>query len=169
MKLYELGHNYKILNEFIENALSSDEMTEEDIQVYIDTLESIEDLFENKVENIVKFLKNIKSDIDALKAEEDRLSKKRKYLENKYNGLKNYIQNVFEINEIQKIKAGLFNVRLQKSPPSLEILDIDKIPAEFKIPQPEKIKNKEILDAIKLGMKVNCVRIIDGKKHIRFS
>jgi hypothetical protein len=167
--LYQLTEQYRKFNEFIENALDSDNVTEDDLQVYIETLEAIQDSIENKVENIAKFLKNIEGDIAAYKAEEERLQKKRKYLENKLKGLKEYTQSVLEMNGFEKIKAGTFNVRLQKNPPSVEVIDEKKIPVQYREPQPDKILTKLILEDLKAGKVVEGARIADEKKHLRIS
>lgn len=74
-KLYELGEQYRVFNNFVDSAWDNDDLTEDDLQLYIETLESIEDEISNKAENIAKFMKNIEGDIKALKEEEDRLAK----------------------------------------------------------------------------------------------
>ncbi len=57
-----------------------------------DTLESIEGAIEEKVEAIHRLYRNMQADIDALKAEEKRLSEKRKVLENEQKRLKEYTE-----------------------------------------------------------------------------
>jgi hypothetical protein len=168
-KLYELAEQYRKFHEYVEAALESEELTEDDLQMFIDTLEGVEDSLEGKVENIVKFLKGIEGDIKSYKAEEQRLAKRRKYLENKFDGLKEYTQSVLELNGIDKVRAGTFNVRLQKNPPSVEVLDATKIPSQYKEPQPDKVLSKLILEDLKTGKEVEGVRLAEDKKHIRIS
>lgn len=166
--LYDLTGQYKQFHDFVEAALDS-EVTEEDLQLYIDTLEAIEDSIENKVSNIVIFLKNIEGDIVAYKAEEERLQKKRKYLENKFKGLKEYTQSVLELNGMNKVKAGTFNVRLQKNPPSVNVINEKLIPQNYLIPQPAKIDTKGLLEAAKAGQVIEGVELVTDKKHLRIS
>jgi predicted nuclease with TOPRIM domain len=168
-KLYQLADQYLKFNEFVENALDSDGLTEDDLQMFVDTLDSIQDELEGKVENIAKFLKNIEGDIKAYKSEEERLEKKRKYLTNKFDGLKAYTLNMLEMAKIEKVKAGTFNVRLQKNNPSVFYIDETLIPAIYKTPQPDKISGTDILNDLKSGIVVAGARIADEKKHIRFS
>ncbi|MNX98847.1 hypothetical protein D3C86_1312720 [compost metagenome] len=168
-KLYELGEQYKAFNRFVDAAWDNEDLTEDDLQMYIETLESIEDEISNKVENIAKFMKNIEGDINAFKAEEERLAKKRKYLQNKYDGLKSYTQATLEVNKIDKVNAGLFKVRLQKNPPSLNILDERKIPDKYKIPQQPKVDTKTLLAEVKAGKVIEGVSLETEKKHLRIS
>lgn len=168
-KLYSLGEQYKTFNQFVDAALEGDEIAEDDLQMYIDTLEAIEDEIGNKVENIAKFLKNIQGDIKAFKEEEGRLKKKRGYLTNKYEGLKEYTQSVLELNKIDRVPAGTFDVKLQVSPPSVNIIDASKIPGKYKIEQEPKIDSKGLLADMKNGAKFEGVELIKDKKHLRIS
>jgi hypothetical protein len=168
-KLYELAEQFKNFNDYVENALESEDITEEDLQMYIDTLEGIQLNLEDKVENIAKFLKNIEGDIKAYKAEEDRLNKKRKYLTNKFEGLKEYTKQMLELSKIDKLKVGMFNVRLQNNPSSVGILNENEIPSEYKIPQPDKVNGAKILEELKLGLEIKGVKLIDDKRHLRIS
>lgn len=168
-KLYELAAQYKQFHTYVEDALGAEDLTEDDLQMFLDTLDSIQDSVEGKVENIVKFLKSIEGDIKTFKEEEKRLAQKRKYLENKFDGLKTYTQSVLEINGFEKVKAGTFSVRLQKNPPSVFITNENLIPAQYRIAQPDKIANKDILEDLKNGVIVEGAVIADEKKHIRIS
>jgi cell fate (sporulation/competence/biofilm development) regulator YmcA (YheA/YmcA/DUF963 family) len=168
-KLYELAEQFRSFNEFVENALDSEDITEDDLQMYIDTLEGIQCNVEDKVENIVKFLKNIEGDIKAYKAEEERLAKKRKYLNNKFEGLKEYTKQTLEFAKIDKLKVGTFNVRLQKNNPSVAIVNELVIPESYRTPQPDKINNAEILVALKLGAIIEGAMLVDDKRHLRIS
>lgn len=168
-KLYTLGEQYKAFNEFVDAAWDNEDLTEDDLELYIETLESIEDELSNKVENIAKFMKNIESDIEAFKAEEKRLARKRKYLENKYNGLKSYTQSVLEVNKIDKVNAGMFKVKLQKNPPSINILNSNKVPSTYKIAQEPKIDSKKLLNDVKNGAVIEGVELVTDKQHLRIS
>ncbi|MEK4006456.1 siphovirus Gp157 family protein [Paenibacillus sp. FSL H3-0333] len=171
-KLYQLGDQYRSFNEFVDAAWDNEEMTEDDLQMYIDTLEAIEDELNGKVENITKFMKNIEGDIESFKTEEARLAKKRRYLQNKYDGLKSYMQSILIANKIDKVNAGTFKVSVRKTNPSVGILDEAKIPPTFKIAQPDKVDLKNLLKALKnLGEDetIEGATLISDKKHIIIS
>ncbi|WP_339193884.1 siphovirus Gp157 family protein [Paenibacillus sp. FSL P4-0176] len=168
-KLYDLGEKYRRFNDFVDAAWDDEDLTEDDLQMYIETLESIEDEVSVKVENIVKFMKNIEGDIEAYKNEEKRLEKKRKYLQNKFDGLKNYMQTTLEIGNIDKVNAGTFKVKLQTNPPSINIIDPKKVPDKYKTAQDPKIDSKALLKDVKNGLEVEGAVLVTDKKHIRIS
>lgn len=168
-KLYELGEKYRRFNQFVDAAWDDEDMTEDDLQMYIETLESIEDEVEVKVENTVKFMKNIEGDIEAFKNEEKRLERKRKYLQNKFDGLKSYLQTTLEVSKIDKVNAGTFKVKLQTNPPSINIVDPKKVPDTYKIEQEPKIDSKALLKDVKNGLEVEGAVLVSDKKHLRIS
>ncbi|MFI2856888.1 siphovirus Gp157 family protein [Paenibacillus sp. JSM ZJ436] len=168
-KLYTLTEKYRAFNQFIDDVWDNEGLTEDDMQMYIETLESIEDEISVKTENIVKLLKNIDSDIKALKDEEERLTKKRKALQNKHDNIKNYMKTMLESSDKNTVNAGLFKVRLQKSNPSLNVIDATLIPDTYKIAQDPKIDSKGILAAVKNGEKIDGVQLITDKKHLVIS
>lgn len=168
-KLYELSEQYRKFNEYVENGLDNEDLTEDDLELFIDTLDGIKDAIESKIENIVKFMKNIEGDVNAYKAEEQRLAKRRKYLENKIDGLKTYISQTLTNANIKKVNAGNFTVKFQKSPASVEVLHEGSVPEQYREPQPDKIKKKEILADLKLGKVVSGVVLVEDKEHLRIS
>jgi len=167
--LYELADNYKKLMDYANDTLENDNVDEDTLTMLIDSLDAIQDSMESKVENIGKFIKNLEGDIAAFKAEEKRLSNRRKAMENKVERLKTYTKEMLELAGKEKIQAGIFNVRLQKNNPSVVILDESKIPEQYRIKQPDKIANAEILKALKEGQTVAGATLAPESKHIRFS
>jgi DNA mismatch repair ATPase MutS len=69
LKLYEISQNY---SQLLDMADVLDEQT------FQDTLQAIEEVLEDKVENIGKFVRCLDADIEAIKSEEKRLADKRK-------------------------------------------------------------------------------------------
>lgn len=167
-KLYELANSYKQLLEIIEDAMDND-ASEDDIELLKETLESVNDSLEGKVENIVKFMKNIEGDIAAYKLEEKRLAQRRKYLENKYDWMKNYMGDMLRLAQIKEVNAGLFKVKFAKTAPSVEIVNENDVPEAYREKQPDKIKKKEILKDIKSGVSVPGVLYVDDKEHLRIT
>lgn len=160
MKLYELAGNYRQLMDLVENG-------DVDFEIIKDTLESIGDALEIKVENIVKLMKSIEGDIETFKAEEKRIAERRKTLENRYEGLEKYLFSVLKANKIQKVKAGTFTVAIQKSQASVSLLDEAKIPAKYRTPQPDKIDKKAIAKDLKDGVKVEGAVLVEDNEHLR--
>lgn len=86
MTLYEI-------NEQIEALLSEASVDEEtgEVTLNFDALDALELERDSKIEAVACYIKNIKSDIDALKSEEKALNERRKAKENKAENLTNYL------------------------------------------------------------------------------
>lgn len=151
MKLYELTQNFLNLLDLLENPDIPKEVVES-------ALEEVEGNFEDKAENIVKLIKSIEADIKAYKEEENRLSMRRKALENKAKSLKEYLQSSMKALEKESIKGKLFIIYTQKNQPSLIIDDIDKLPKEYKRTV-EETDNKKIKEDLLNKVKIPGARI----------
>lgn len=156
-KLYELTEMYQNIWDLVE-----------DEEVDLDTLETalsqVEDNIELKAESMAKLIKGIDGDVIALKEEENRLAKRRKALENKQANIKLYLENQFKAMGLDKIKTPIFTVALQNNPPSVNILDEDLIPEQYKKSVTTvSIVKKDILEALKEGQVINGAEIKQGK------
>lgn len=92
-------------------------MLEEDVDadVLADTLEAVEGEYDYKLESYCKIIKNIESDVEALKAEAKRLTDKRKILENNIDRLKKSMFDSMKATGKDKVKGTLFTVAIQKN------------------------------------------------------
>ena len=86
---------------------------------------------DDKMENIACYVKNLQSDVDALKAEAKTLTQRAKTKENQIEYLKRYLSNFMQMNEIPKFETPKCKVSFRKSS-SVEITDIAKVPKKFK-------------------------------------
>ena len=105
-----------------------------DEQTVIDTLDSIEGAIEDKAEACGFIMRNLDADIDAIKAEENRLAKRRKSLENHKNNMKNNLYMTMKTVGLREIKTPLFSFHIQKNGGKRSlVLDVepDKLPAEL--------------------------------------
>lgn len=155
MKLYELTQNYLNLQELLENPEIPVEMIEA-------ALNEVDGEFEDKAENIAKLIKSIEVDIKGYKEEESRLSDRRKSLENRNKGLKEYLESSMRALKKNNFKGKLFSFNIQKNAPSVVIDDIDKLPKEYKkiVESEDKTKIKE---ALKEGIEVPGARLIKSE------
>ena len=119
---------YDITNAF-PKIMENEEMTEEDKKKVEEELTL---LLQQKSQNIIGYTKNIELTINAMKEEEDRIASNRKILENKLSRFKDYVKECMENNGFTKIETGLGTLSIAKSPASVEILNEDEIPSEFK-------------------------------------
>ena len=106
--LYEVTGNILALQELLESPL-------DDEDVLKDTLEAVQGEYEFKLESYCKVIKNLEADIVGIKAEVDRLSGKRKVLENNIDRLKKAMFESMKATNTPKVKGQLFTVAIQKN------------------------------------------------------
>ncbi len=147
MNLYEITEAYMALD----NLEPS-----EDIKHY---LSGISDEFDQKVENITYVIKNNEAEIEALKKEEKRLADKRRALENKNEYLKDYTFENMKVLGKDKVKAGTFDLRIQKNPKSVNIINADLISDDYLRIKKELDKTK-IKEALEDGLEVEGAELI---------
>lgn len=112
--------------------------------------------FDDKVEGIALWIKDLLSDAAAIKAEKDKLNERQKVCENKAKNLKEYLSGFLAG---QKFKTPRVAISYRKSE-SVNVSDIWKIPDDYlkyKDPEPDKTAIKA---AIKSG------QIIDGAEIV---
>ena len=156
-KLYEITERYQNLELLLDNA------DENIMQVLLDGLNEIKEEFNEKALNLVKYIKNIESDIEGFKSEEKRLSERRKTLENQKESIKEYLYT--EMNKInqKKVDLGLFKLNIQNNPASVNILDEKLIDKKYLIEQEPKIDKKAILNDLKNNVDVKGCEIHQGE------
>lgn len=106
--LYELDQNLKTLLEMFQE----DETSNEDILLALQITEADRS---QKLENYVKFIRNLEAEMDSCKNEIEKLKQKAKTKENKINSLKRVIHNSMNLFNHKKEKAGLFNITIKES------------------------------------------------------
>lgn len=140
MKLYEIAEEYAALLDML-----SDEEVEE--EVLRDTMEAINMEFEDKADNYAKIIRELEAGAETLKAEERRLSSRRKRLENRSQWLKNELEANMRFIGKTKFRTDLFSFNIQKNA-GLQPLIIDgtleDIPGRFLIPQPPVVNNEAV-------------------------
>lgn len=112
-----------------------------------------------KVRNIALWYKDLLSDAEAIKREEQQLNQRRRAAENKALQLKSYLANVLLDGE--KVKEPQFAISWRKSQ-SVNITDEKKIPATYLVPQAPKVSKTEIKKALKAGENVPGVELQDN-------
>lgn len=154
MKLYELTGQYSRLMEMGEEI---------DADTLKDTLEGIEGEISDKAESIVKVMKSIEADEQAIKAEEDRLCARRKALENRRLSIKDYLEVQLISAKIDKITGTIFTIALQNNPPSVVIAEQAKVPKKYYIKQEPKLDKTMLKEAIMGGRKIKGVELKQTK------
>lgn len=119
---------YEITNAF-SALMENEEITEEDKNKI---KEELTILLQQKSQNVIGYVRNNELTIEAMKEEENRIANNRKVLENKLTRFKQYIKECMENNGITKITTGLGTLSIAKSPASVEIINEEAVPSEFK-------------------------------------
>lgn len=122
LSLYQITSAFPVLME-------QDEMNEEEKKKVEEELTT---LLHQKSQSIIGYTKNIELTINAMKDEEKRIADNRKVLENRLLRFKEYVKECMEKAEFKKIETSLGTIAIAKSPISVEIINEDEIPSEFK-------------------------------------
>ena len=159
-KLYELTGQIKELQE-----LSDDP---EMAQAVADTLEGLEMALEEKAEGILRVIQNRDADLKAIKDEIDRLTVRKKRMENFNKQLKDYLRFNMEASSIKKIECPLFTITLAAGRDVVAIDNADKLPDEYieikMVAQPIQAR---ILKALKAGAEIPGAHIEKSQSSIR--
>lgn len=113
---------------------------------------------EDKIESVVLWIKDLKAEAEALKAEEKAFTERRKDAENKAESLRKWLAGVLDGRVFKTAKAA---VTFRKTK-SVRIDDASKLDAEFlryKEPEPDKTAIKK---AIEDGRKVEGAELVEG-------
>lgn len=156
---------YNIANAFPQ-LMENEELSEEEKKKVEDELIL---LLQQKSQNIIGYTKNIELTIEAMKQEEKRLKEQRTVLENRVENFKNYVKDCMEKMGLKKIETSLGTLTVANNPISVEIVNENDIPAEFKETViTTKINKKAITDNFKeTGEIPNGVNIITQKTSLR--
>ena len=142
--LFELTDEYMQLLDMLDDP-------EIDEQTLKNTMEAIDGEIEDKADGYAKVIADITATADGLKTQIDRLTERKRAIENNVKRMKQVLQNAMEATGKTKFKTELFSFNIQKNPPSVEIADDVKLPDKYLIPQPEKIDKKSIIADLKAG------------------
>lgn len=138
--LYELTGDVLTL----QNLLNSGEVIDKELlnDVLTDTTAD----YEAKIEAYAKVIKNLTADVEAMKNEADRITARRKALENNIKSLKDRMFESMKTTGNTKIKGTLFTVAIQPNGGKIPVIvDVDTaaLPDDL-----VKIEEKPDLDAI---------------------
>lgn len=130
-----------------------------------DTLESLGGELEVKAQNVVMLLRNLEVNAAAIKEAEKAMADRRKAIENRAEGLRRYVLESMQNNNIQRIDCPLFSISIAKNPPAVEIEDERQIPDLYWTdppPPPRQINKTLIAQALKDQHDVPGARLKQG-------
>ena len=153
--LYELTSDLKELQEI--------DFTETDRDEVEAIKEIIKEQIQSKGTGIIVVVRNLEADIEVIKTEIKRLQDLKKLKENKIENLKKYTKECLEEADIKKLSTSLGNISIRKLPGSVEVLEEDSIPAEYKKEVVTvTVDKKSILADLKEGVVVPGVTLKTG-------
>ena len=115
-----------------------------------------------KIENICLWIKNLKAEAEALKAEKDAFAQRQKAAENKMESLKKYISSYLDGSTFSTSRVA---VSFRKSE-SVEVEEGANIPDEYlRFKEPE-VNKTELKKALKDGKKIDGVCLVE-KQNIQ--
>ena len=146
--LFDISKRYINILELAENPDIPSEVFEE-------ALREMDGELNEKLENIVAFIRSLEGDVSTIKNEVDRLNSRKKAAENKINSLKRYMEECLRAVNKTKIKTSLNTISIQKNAPSVNVLDEKLIPKEFRKEEVVvSIDKKSILFKLKEGIEI---------------
>lgn len=161
MTLYELTNDWLQLMTMLEEGADED--------VINDTLEGLDYEIEQKADGYARVIRNMEADIAGLKTEIDRMTNRKKVLENNITRLKVNLQNSMEITGKTKFKTDLFSFNVQANPAAV-IMDeqyLENIPEEYLIPQEPKIDKKKLAADLKAGVDLEGIAHLEQSRSLR--
>lgn len=123
--LYTIAEQFKELAALAETA-------DEDLAVALrDTMEGIEGEFQEKGKAIAMITLNIDGDLEAIQSQIDRLTERKRIINNRKESLKEYLRSNMDAAGITKITHPLFTITCGKGRPIVVIDDEKAIPDDF--------------------------------------
>lgn len=160
--LYEITRELVLLKDFDALEPTNSEPEENRLEQLRYALDNLNMKFVDKVTNIVKFVKNLEAQRDAVASEVKRLSDRKKAIDNRIDWLKNYVKTAMQATQSEKIKYALFTIYVGQSQPSVEVLNIDEVEEQF-IKIKKEVDKTKILEQVKsTGVIPTGVNIVQG-------
>lgn len=160
-RLYELTEQFKDLAILADGA-------DEDLAVAVrDTMEAIEGEFQEKGKAIAMIALNMDGDLEAIQSQIDRLTERKRTINNRKESLKSYLRENMDAAGITKIVHPLFTITCGKGKPSVVIDDEKSIPDDYMNVKTSMAPDKvAIAAAIKAGIDVPGAHSEIGKSSI---
>lgn len=160
--LYELTGNYLILAEMLDDP-DADPIT------VMDTMDAVEGELDEKAENYGRIIRNLEAESKALKEEADRLSRRKRTIDNNIDSLKKRLQMAMELTNRPKIDTPLFKFYIQKNAPSVvvDLDDLQDMPMEYLTYHEPTVNKAAIKDALKAGLDLRGIAHLEQSQSLR--
>jgi len=145
MNLFQLTQSYQ---EVLSLAEQIDEGTLKD------TLDSINEAIDVKVENTAYVIKTLEANIAVIAIEEKRLAAMKSAQMNNVKSLKLYIQDSMELVGLDKVQGKTIKVAIQNNPQSVRVSNEEAL-TTYLVEQTPKLDKKSLLADLKSGMEID--------------
>jgi len=160
MKLYEITAQHK---ELLALADESEDMAES----VKDTMDMLEGNFNDKAISLIYVHENMTGDVEAIKSQIERLTARKKAIENQQARMKEYLRTNMEASGIKKITCPIFTITLKNGRDIVSIDDESKIHSDYLNIETTMVPMKrEILTALKNHFLVEGASIVKSKSSI---
>lgn len=159
--IYEITGDIRKLWDLMEEGELDDDMI-------FDAMMNSQEELAIKLEGYCKWIKNMESEAEAIKAEEKRLAARRKTLENTIERAKKAMQYAMDVAGEKKVKGKLFSISLQNNPASV-VLDeqyMENIPEKYLIHKTD-INKRLMAEDIKNGVDLEGLAHLEQSEGIR--
>lgn len=157
MNLFELNEKYRELEQ-------RDDLDPETLK---DTLDSINDSREVKLDNIANWIENNQADIDFLDKKIKQLQADKKSLVNRTKSLMEYMTTAIDDSGLKELKTENHILKPRNYRASVYISDEKEIPSEFiKFKAVESIDKKSIYELLKNGETVRGAELKPNRKTV---
>ena len=157
MNLFELNEKYRELEQ-------RDDLDPETLK---DTLDSINDSREVKLDNIANWIENNQADIDFLDKKIKQLQADKKSLVNRTKSLMEYMTTAIDDSGLKELKTENHILKPRNYRASVYISDEKALPSEFiKFKAVESIDKKSIYELLKNGETVRGAELKPNRKTV---
>ncbi|OUB21679.1 hypothetical protein BK739_31895 [Bacillus thuringiensis serovar pirenaica] len=132
-------------------------ITEDNQEMFTDTLEALDEAIEQKALGIVHVVKNMENMCEVIKAEETRLAERRKKTEKAVTRLKQYLIDSMEATDNKKIETDLMTISVRTNKESLLVHSEKHIPEMYYKPGKPSLSKTDLLKAVQKGIIVEGV------------
>lgn len=157
MNLFELNEKYRELEQ-------RDDLDTETLK---DTLDSINDSREVKLDNIANWIESNQADIDFLDKKIKQLREEKQALSNKNNSLMEYMTTAIDDSGLKELKTENHILKPRNYRASVYISDEKDIPSEYiEVKTEEKVNKSAIYKALKNGEIINGAELKPNRKTV---
>lgn len=157
--LYELTSDLMALYEMADDP-------DVDAEALADTIEAVEGAIEVKADGYARVIAQLKADMSAIKAEEERLNSRRKAIDKSVEQITKRLKDSMIATGKTSIKTVNFSFGIRKNPPAVKIAEgitAEDVPTEFIKYGKPTIDNAKVKEALKKGVSIEWARLEQGE------